>query len=274
MTDFERRLRAAMSGAASPPPAGLMAGIRRRHRRHLIRVVAGFAAVVAVLALAAPPAAHALRSALTGPGHSAGGPASGSSCPAKLPANTVCARYVGPGAVASPQVCPVFCGPPASSAKAAPGTMLRGCQSENGGQQEIAGYRSRSVRAGPVWFVWARTPRKHWGPGEPLGKGQLSAGGGAVAVQAGATAIVRVPPAARSRFQFLRTFHSTDRYRPQAGPDGITFAACPASYLGPVTVFWVGYLDSGLSCVPLEVSVAGRRPVRVGLSAHGGTCTS
>jgi hypothetical protein len=37
--------------------------------------------------------------------------------------------------------------------------------------------------------------------------------------------------------------------------------------------FWVGYLDDGLSCVPLEVSVSGRRPVRVGLSARGGTCT-
>lgn len=183
-----------------------------------------------------------------------------------------CARYVGPGA-ASPQVCPVFCGPPASPVKAAQGTMLRDCQSENGGQQEIAGYRPGSVRAGPVWFVWARTPRKHWGPGEPQGNGQLSAGAGPVAVQAGATAVVRVAPAARSRFQFLRTFNSTGRYRPHAGPDGITFAACPASYLGPVTVFWVGYLDDGLSCVPLEVSVAGRRPVRVGLSAHGGTCT-
>jgi len=272
MTDFERRLRAAMSGAASLPPAGLMAGIRRRHRRHLIRVVAGFAAVVAVLALAAPPAAHALRSALTGPGHSAPGPASGSSCPAKFSASVACAHYVGPG-VASPPPCPVFCGPPGSAAKAAPGTMLRGCQSENGGQQEILGYRSRSVRAGPVWFVWARTRSKHWGPGAPQGNGQLSAGAAPVAIQAGATAVVRVAPAARSRFQFLRTFNSTDRYRPPAGPDGITFTACPASYLGPVTVFWVGYLDDGLSCVPLEVSVAGRRPVRVGLSARGGTCT-
>ena len=90
----------------------------------------------------------------------------------------------------------------------------------------------------------------------------------------GATVVVRVAPAARSRFQFLRTFNSTDRYRLRAGAGGITFAACPPSYLGPVTVFWVGYLDSGLSCIPLDVSVAGRRPVRVGLSGHGGTCAA
>jgi len=251
-----------------------MEGIRRRHRRHLVRVVAGFAAVIAVLALAAPPAAHALRSAVSAPGPAVGGLVSPSPCPTTPPAFFGCSRYVGPSAAASPQACPVFCGPPASSAEAAPGTMLRDCQSANGGNQEIPGYRARSVRAGPVWFVWARTPNRHWAPGQPFGGGHLQAGAGAVAVQAGARAVVRVAPAAQSRFQFLRTFDRTDRYRSHAGPDGITFAACPASYLGPVTVFWIGYLDSGLSCVPLEVSVAGRRPVRVGLSSHGGTCTA
>lgn len=272
MNDFERRLRAAMSTTASPPPAGLMEGIRRRHRRHLIRVIAGVAATLAALALVAPPAAHALRSAVRGPGPAVGGLSTAVPCPSNIPGFFGCSRYVGPSPSASPQVCPVFCGPPASSARAAPDTMLRDCQSENGGQQDIAGYRSRSVRAGAVWFVWARTANRHWAPGRPLGNGQLHAGAGPVAVQAGATVVVRVAPAARSRFQFLRNFNGTDRYRLHAGPDGITFAACPASYLGPITMFWVGFLDSGLSCVPLEVSVPGRPPVRVGLSSHGGTC--
>jgi hypothetical protein len=274
MDDLERRLRAALSATASPPPSGLMEGICRRHRRHLVRVVAGFAAVIAALALAAPPAAHALRSAVNGPGPAIGGQVSPSRCPSMFQPSFGCSRYAGPGASASPQVCPVFCGPPASSGKAAPGTMRRDCQSENGGDQEIAGYRTRSVRAGPVWFVWARTANRHWTPGQPLGNGQWQAGAGPVAVQAGATVVVRVAPAARTRFQFLRTFNNTDRYRPRPGPDGITFTACPASYLGPVTVFWVGYLDSGLSCVPLEVTVPGRPPVSIGLSAHGGTCAT
>jgi hypothetical protein len=274
MDDLERRLRAAMSGAAGPPPAGLMTGIRRRHRRHLIRVVAGVAAALAALALVAPPAAHALRSAERGPGPAVGGQSTASPCPSVFRNSFGCARYAGPTGAPSPQVCPVFCGPPASGVHAAPGTMLRDCQSGNGGNQEITGYRSRSVRAGPVWFVWARTPNRHWTPGKALGHGQWQAGAGPIAVRAGATAVVRVAPAGRSRFQFLRTFNSTDRYRPRPGPDGITFAACPASYMGPVTVFWVPYLDTGLSCVPLEVSVAGRRPVRVGLSASGGTCAT
>jgi hypothetical protein len=54
----------------------------------------------------------------------------------------------------------------------------------------------------------------------------------------------------------------------------VTFAACPASFLGPVTVFWIGYLNSGLSCVPFQVSVPGQRPARVSLSVHGGTCAA
>jgi hypothetical protein len=102
----------------------------------------------------------------------------------------------------------------------------------------------------------------------------MQAVGVSVAVQAGATAVVRVEPAARSRFRFLDGFNGSDRYSLRDGKDGVTFAACPASYLGPVTVFWVGYLNGGLGCVPFEVSVAGQRPIRVALSVNGGICTA
>jgi hypothetical protein len=47
MTEFEDRLRAAMAAAAGPPPAGLLDGIRRRHRRHVRRVTTACVAVVA-----------------------------------------------------------------------------------------------------------------------------------------------------------------------------------------------------------------------------------
>jgi hypothetical protein len=261
-----------MSAAASPPPAGLMDGIRRRHRRHLVRVGAGFAAVIVALALVTPPVTHALRSAFTGPGPANSRPVTRPSCP-KVPDSIGCSRYVGPSAAASQQVCPVFCGPPSSPARAAPGTVLYGCESANGGEQEITGYRAQSIRAGPVWFVWARQ-KGQWAPSKPLGNGQVQANGVPVAVRAGATVVVRVAPAARSRFRFLSGFNTTDRYGPHAGTSGLTLAACPASYLGPVTVFWIGYLDRALSCVPFEVSVAGRQPVRVALSAYGGTCTA
>ncbi len=47
MTDFERRLRAAMAASAEPAPAGLLDGIHRRHRRHVRRVATACVAVVA-----------------------------------------------------------------------------------------------------------------------------------------------------------------------------------------------------------------------------------
>lgn len=259
MNDLERRLRAAMSAVAgAPPPPGLLAGIRRRHRRHLIRVGAGCLAVVAALALAAPPLAHALRYA----GHGVPPPVSGPHHPSPSA-----------GTSAPTQVCPVFCGPPASPARAAPGTMLRNCQSGNGGEQEIAGYRARSVRAGPVWFIGARRPG-YWPASHQLRHGQVDAVGVPVAVRAGATAVVRVAPAAQARFRFLRSFNDANRYTMRAGESGVTFAACPASYEGPLTVFWIGYVNAGLSCVPFQVSVPGERPARVALSVHGGTCAA
>ena len=274
MADLEGRLRAAMSAVAGdPPPPGLLEGIRRRHRRHLIRVGAGCVAVVATLALAAPPLTHALRDGMNGAAPTVSGRASARPCPS-MPNSFGCSHYVGPTVGASaPQVCPVFCGPPGAQVKAAPGTILRNCQSENGGVQEIAGYRAQSVRAGPVWFVWARK-QGYWAASGKLGHGEVSAVGIPVALRAGATAVVRVAPAAQARFRFLRTFNRANRYSPRAGASGVTFAACPASFLGPVTVFWIGYLNSGLSCVPFQVSVPGQRPARVSLSVHGGTCAA
>src|SRR5258708_15153078 len=54
MTDFERWLRAAMATAAEPPPAGLLDGVRRRHRRHVRRVGAACVAAVAAVGIPAP----------------------------------------------------------------------------------------------------------------------------------------------------------------------------------------------------------------------------
>jgi hypothetical protein len=165
----------------------------------------------------------------------------------------------------------VFCGPPPSSARAAPGTVLQNCDSANGAA-EIAGFRPHSIRAGPVWFVGAR--RGWWAASQRLRNGQIRGGGVMIAVAASVTAIVRVAPAARSHFVFLRKFNRSDRYTMggRGQVTGVTLAACPESYEGPVSAFWVGYLNDGLSCVPFEVSAPGRPPVRVTLSVSGGTC--
>jgi hypothetical protein len=66
MTDIERRLRDAMRGAVDGelPPPGLVAAVRRRHRRYLARITA--TTVVAVVVTAAVPAALAARLAEPG----------------------------------------------------------------------------------------------------------------------------------------------------------------------------------------------------------------
>ena len=274
MNDFERRLREALAAAAAgePPPPGLMQRVRRRHRRHLLRAGGGCVAVVTALALVVPPVAHALRSVPNRPGQAGPGPVTAPSCPsAALPSSrssgTGYSRYLG-----CPQ--PLVRGTsPSPSARAAPGTLLRDCQSENATAADIAGYQRQSVRAGPVWFVGARE-KGNWPVSRRTGRNLLGAVGANVAVQAGATAVVRVEPAARSRFRFLYGFNNTNQYSLRAGKPGMTLAACSASELGSLTVFWVGYLNDGLRCVPLEVSQPGQRPIRVTLSASGGTCTA
>src|SRR5690242_6269910 len=56
MTDFERRLRAAMESAVAneQPPGNLVQQVRRRHRRHTARVGVAGAAAVAVVAVLVP----------------------------------------------------------------------------------------------------------------------------------------------------------------------------------------------------------------------------
>src|SRR5262249_59842448 len=76
MTDFERRLRAAMESAVAneQPPRNLVQQVRRRHRRHTAQVAAAGAAAVAVVAVLVPVSIRAV-------GHTPG-PAAGHRSPA------------------------------------------------------------------------------------------------------------------------------------------------------------------------------------------------
>ena len=62
MTDFESQLRAAMESAVASrqPPGNLVQQVRRRHRRHVLRVAVAGAAAVAVVAFLIPVGAGAL----------------------------------------------------------------------------------------------------------------------------------------------------------------------------------------------------------------------
>ncbi len=260
MTDFERRLRAAMAAAAGPPPAGLLDGIRRRHRRHVRRVAAACVAVVAAAGIAVP---LVTRGILAGPAGPAGAGPNGAG-PA-VPSAT------------SPAVIPSAV--PTGTATAAPGTVLRDCQSNNNGTVGST-WKAYSVHAGPVWFIYAR-PRSTPQAGQRPTAGKLISSAMVIAVRDGRTAVVTTAPAVGGRFRFLARFNPAGvPYTMAEGAPGLTLAGCPAGpagtnipagYAPGLTMFWEGFVTDLRGCIALEVRTSpASRPVRVIVANPGG----
>jgi hypothetical protein len=257
MTDFERRLRAAMAAAAEPPPAGLLDGIRRRHRRHVRRVGAACVAAVAAVGIAAP---LVTRGILAGPaGAGPAGPAAGS-----------------PPVTISPTM-------PAPAPTTTPGTVLRDCQSNNNGTVG-SNWRADSVHAGPVWFIYGR-PKGNPPSGQRLTTAKLTASAMVIAVSNGRTAVVTVGSPAGGGFRFLPGFHGDGApYTLAEGARSLKLVGCPAgpagtgipeSYAPGLTMFWQGYVTDLRGCIPVEVRTSpASPPVRVVLPAADGGCGS
>lgn len=244
MTDFERWLRAVMTAADEPAPAGLLEGIRHRHRRHRRRVGAACLAAVAVARITVPLATRGLLP--------------GSATPiASSPAG------------------------PAGAPTAAPGTVLRDCQSNNNGTRGPH-WKADSVHAGPVWFLYQRpnsTGRSH----QRLVAGKLTASAMVIAVSNGREAVVAAGPATEGRFRFLARFNNSGvPYTLAEGAPGLTLAGCPAgsagtgipaSYAPGLTMFWEGYVTDLRGCIPVEVRTSpARQPIRVSLPVAGRAC--
>jgi len=236
-------LAAATPGRAGEPgawsAADLLAAMDLKRARHARRrlVACGVAGVV-VLAAAAWPVTSALRPAPHHRGHHL----------------AVHASIVsGLGAV------PSQFGPPVSRA---PGTVLRECDDANNG--ELSKYwRAQSVRAGPVWFIYASS-RGGWPVSRRLARGRLAGQGAVIAIRAGQRAVVRVAGPARTRFRFLPGFNNSDVYTLHSGLPGLTLGGCPSVF----TMFWQGYV-SATTCVPLVVQALPHgRPVHVTLSGR------
>lgn len=212
------------SGPAGQWPAGLLEGIRRRHRRHVQRVTVTCVAVGAAILLAVPPVAHALR-----PGR---GPVRAS---ATSPATTP-----RPAASATKP-----------SSVAAPGTVLRDCGSANWGQLP-SNWRSTSMQVGPILFAYDR-PHGYVHPGDthsgtgnvhPTGKPLV--GVMIVEVSDGATVVMKVDPGSRPYFRFVPYFDQAGGYALRNGVTGLTFASCPrgswAGDNGQVTDYYLGFV--------------------------------
>ena len=261
MSDLERRLRAAMTAAAAaePPPGGLMDGIRRRHRRYLLRLRAASATVAAAVLVGGSLAAHSALSGPAGPGPAAAGGKSGP--PVVIPS-------------ASPTGVPA----------AVPGTVLRDCQNSTGGTVS-ANWKSQSVHAGPVWFIFGRLADSH--PGSHPGSrrrpdGKVSASAMAIAVSNGRMAVVTVAPQAAGEFRFLDGFNNSDVYTLREGEPGLTLVGCPKGrpgrdippgYAPGLTMSWQGYITDLTGCVPLQVqALPGGQKTSVTLRLPGGSC--
>ena len=256
MTDFERRLRAAMAAAAEPAPAGLLDAIHRRHQRHVRRVATACVAVVAV----------GIAGTLVTRGMLATGPAG---------------RGPGGGPVSTgPAVSPAAV--PSSTATGVPGTVLRDCQSNNFGTLG-SHWKAQSVPAGPVWFIYVRPASSSPSGRLTVGKTRVSAM--IIAVRNGHTAVVTGAPSLGGRFRFLAGFNNSGTpYTLSEGAPGLTLAGCPASPIGHhvpagdapgLTMFWQGFVTDLRGCIPLEVrDASGGHPVRVTVAATDNGCGS
>jgi len=238
-----------MAAAAEPPPAGLIDGIRRRHRRHLWRVGAASLAAVAVAGIAVPVGAREVSGR---PGPAAASPAA-----------------------ASPAAASPAAASPAGTPTAAPGTVLRDCQTSSGGTVS-SNWQESSVHAGPVWFIFVRPKNAS----ERLASGKLTASAMVIAIANGKTAVVTAGQATAGRYRFLATFNNDGHpYTMTEGAPGLTLAGCPAgpagtnipaSFAPGLTMFWEGYVTDLRGCIPLEVRTsAASKPIPVTISGAG-----
>jgi hypothetical protein len=172
---------------------------------------------------------------------------------------------------------------PSSTATGAPGTVLRDCQSNNGGTLS-SDWKAQSVHAGPVWFIGARPPGTG-SPGHRLSTGKVRASAMVIAVENGRTAVVRAAPELGGRFRFLASFHGGGQpYTLAEGAPGLTLAGCPAGpagtkipeiYAPGLTMFWEGYVTDLRGCIPVEVRARpASQPIRVTLTTGNGGCGS
>jgi len=242
MDELERRLRAAMIGAAEPAPPGLLPSVYRRHRRYRYRVFAGYVAVAAAVVVAIPPVGHELGGRVV---------SGGSTTRHTETPNGSSARRATPVAA---------------------GTMLLTCNDANWGQLQ-SDWRSVSLNVGPLWFVSGRhDDYVHDSRFRMHGQSSYPSGGRSgdvmiVEVANGATVTTKPAPAARSYFRFVDGFNGPRPYALPAGDTGFTFTACPRHEVGPngpVTDFYLGFSIAAGRAAPVDIwPRPDARPIRV-----------
>jgi hypothetical protein len=250
MTDFDDQLRAAMASADEPPPAGLIDGIRRRHRRHIRRASVACLAVLAAIVIGIPPVTHGLQSGSrqSSRDSASAGQSAGSGSPGPMQAS-------------------------GAAAAAAPGTVLAGCDRANVGQVASSNlpryWRGAGTVAGPLRFL------ESGGSGSAGRKLVLHVTAVVITgVKPGSAVVVRVAPAGRQylRFLYADSLNAGTTYTMASGESGVTFVMCPLdgnpASAEPITDYYGGWLVDGARCVPVDVFLPGRaNPIRISLGA-------
>jgi hypothetical protein len=158
------------------------------------------------------------------------------------------------------------------SPTAAPGTVLLTCDSANGGPLG-SHWQARSLRAGPLWFVYGRQQgyvhERGWHAAGRVTQrsGKRRIGVIIIEVTPGSTVVMKAAPAARPYFRFVDGFGSVADNKRAAGEPGFTFVACPrgpGGTSGRVTDVYLSFSIEAGRAAPVEVwPSAVSRPVRV-----------
>jgi hypothetical protein len=151
---------------------------------------------------------------------------------------------------------------PTPSPTAAPGTLLRTCESANWGKLPT-NWRVTSLRAGPLWFVVhdRRAGYVHYGSSQRVRptvarNGRLNDGVMIVEVTDGSTVVMKPAAGARPYFRFVDGFNGPAGNELPDGDTGFTLSACPRGDKGPngqVTDFYLGFLIQHGRTAPVEV---------------------
>lgn len=171
--------------------------------------------------------------------------------------------------VTAPAATPATLAAPLPHPATAPGTVLLGCDSATPGQL-APGWRTASLRAGPVWFVDGRqigyVHGSAWHSATAARHGTLQFVVMIVEVTTGTTAVIKPEAAATRYFHFVAGYSPAGNQLP-AGDTGFTLVACPPGTRGlngAVTDFYLGFATEPGWAAPVDVSSAGMiRPIRL-----------
>jgi hypothetical protein len=175
---------------------------------------------------------------------------------------------------------------PATTGAAIPKAgFVRTCASSAYGTLDSGAWREHSIIAGPVAFYYADQYRAKAASELAPVRGKSDRYPGQkmlLLVHADAVATVAVPQGVRGSVALLynpAAWNDRNEYTIDDGENAVRFRACKRGQTPPtggrpnaMTQFNGAFVVAGARCVPLDVFVRGKRPIRINLSFGAGRC--